>query len=253
MEDDRTVLAIVAHPDDVEFTCAGTLALLREKGWHVEMATMTAGDCGSKELSREEISDVRKKEAAAAAKLIEANYHCLECDDIFLFYDRPTLLKIISLIRKVRPKLVLTMSPSCYMVDHETTSRLVQTACFSGGIVNIKTDADPLSYIPYLYYVDAMECKDKFGKHIAADTLVNISRVIGIKERMLKCHTSQQRWLASHHGMDKYTYSMKALSEKRGIEISTEYAEGFRQHLGHAFPQENILKQELGELVVTLN
>jgi LmbE family N-acetylglucosaminyl deacetylase len=253
MKNNRTVLAIVAHPDDVEFTCAGTLALLKEKGWHVEMATMTAGDCGSKDLSREEISAIRKKEAAAAAELIQANYHCLECDDIFLFYDRPTLLRTISLIRKVRPKVVLTMSPSCYMVDHETTSRLVQTACFSGGIVNIKTDAAPLSYVPYLYYVDAMESKDKFGKQIEAGTLVNISAVIDLKEKMLKCHQSQQRWLASHHGMDQYTHSMKALSEKRGKEISAAYGEGFRQHLGHAFPQENILKQELGEFVVTFN
>jgi hypothetical protein len=59
--------------------------------------------------------------------------------------------------------------------------------------------------------------------------------------------------LMSHNGMDEYTLTMKELSEKRGAEISTKYGEGFRQHLGHAFPQDNIIKQELGELVVASN
>lgn len=250
MDNKKTVLAIVAHPDDAEFTCAGTLALLKERGWHIEMATMTAGDCGSAEHSREEISEIRKKEAASAAKIIDADYHCLECDDIFLMYDRVTLLKTISLIRKVRPKIVLTMSPSCYMVDHETTSLLAQTACFSAGIKNIKTDDNPpYHFIPYLYYVDPMEGKDKFGREIQASTIINISGVMDIKEKMLKSHKSQQSWLMAHNGMDEYTLTMKGLSEKRGAEISTKYAEGFRQHLGHAYPQENILKHELGDLV----
>jgi LmbE family N-acetylglucosaminyl deacetylase len=247
----KTVLAVVAHPDDVEFICAGTLALLKEKGWRIEVATMTAGDCGSREYSREEISKIRKKEAATAAKLLDARYHCLECNDIFLMYDKPTLLKTISLIRKTKPRLVLTMSPSCYMVDHETTSRLVQTACFSAGIVNIEIEnTAPFYYIPYLYYLDPMEGKNKFGEEIEAGTIVNISTVMSIKEKMLKCHKSQRDWLAAHHGMYKYVLTMKQLSEKRGKEISTKYAEGFRQHLGHAFPQENILKEELNDLVV---
>jgi LmbE family N-acetylglucosaminyl deacetylase len=250
-DDNKTVLAIVAHPDDAEFLCAGTLALLKEKGWHIEMATMTGGDCGSMQYSRKKISEIRKREAASAAKILNARYHCLECDDIFLMYDRPTLLKTISLIRKVRPSLVLTMSPSCYMVDHETTSRIVQTACFAAGIVNIKTgDTSPYNYIPYLYYLDPIEGKDIFGNEVKASTIVNISDTMEIKEKMLLCHESQQNWLMAHHGMDEYISSMKEASKKRGMEISTKYAEGFRQHLGHAFPQDNVLKRELNEQAV---
>ena len=60
-EGNKTVLAIVAHPDDAEFNCAGTLALLKEKGWKVEIASMTAGDCGSMEYDRQEISTIRRK------------------------------------------------------------------------------------------------------------------------------------------------------------------------------------------------
>lgn len=251
MNNEKTVLAIVAHPDDAEFLCAGTLALLKEKGWSIEIATMTRGDCGSRQHSREKISEIRKKEAVSAAEILNARYHCLECDDIFLMYDKPTLLKTISLIRKVKPSLVLTMSPSCYMVDHETTSRLVQTACFSAGIVNIKTDdTSPYYYIPYLYYLDPIDGKDIFGNEVKASTIVNISDTMEIKEKMLLCHKSQQRWLMAHHGMDEYIHSMKETSKKRGMEISTKYAEGFRQHLGHAFPQDNVLKRELNEQAV---
>ncbi len=251
MNSENTVLAIVAHPDDVEFTCAGTLVLLQQRGWKVETATMTPGDLGSVRLSREEISRIRKTEAATAASLIGAGYHCLECEDIFLQYDRPTLLKTIELIRKVKPLVVITMSPSCYMVDHETTSSLVQTACFSAGIVNIETrDAEPYPKIPYLYYADPMEGKDKFGNRVTPAMIVDITSVIDIKEEMLKCHDSQRSWLAAHHGMDEYVHSMRETSSKRGKDIGVPYGEGFRQHLGHAFPQENILKTELSDRVV---
>jgi LmbE family N-acetylglucosaminyl deacetylase len=251
MIDNKTVLALVTHPDDAEFGCAGTLALLKEKGWHIEMATMTAGDLGSMEYSRQQISEIRKKEAAAAARLLDADYHCLELDDIFVLYDRPSLLKTIALIRKTRPKIVLTMSPSCYMIDHEITSQLVQTGCFSAGIVNLEIDNAPAyDYIPYLYYMDAMEGKDKFGTEIKPTTIVNISSTMAIKEKMLMCHESQRNWLLAHHGMDQYIITMKEFSGNRGKDIEVDYAEGFRQHLGHAYPQDNILKEVLGDLVV---
>lgn len=247
---DKTALAIMAHPDDAEFICAGTLTLLRKRNWNIEIASMTAGDCGSREYGRKQISSIRKKEAATAAKLLDANYTCLDCDDIFLTYDKPTILRTIALVRRVKPKVVFTMSPSCYMIDHEVTSQLAQTACFSCGIVNIDIEnTDPYFHIPHLYYADAMEGKDKFGKEIKPTTIVNINSVINIKEKMLMSHRSQQSWLRAHNGMDQYLQNMKELSEKRGVQISTAYAEGFRQHLGHAFPQGNILKSELNGLV----
>src|SRR5260221_3395706 len=62
----------MAHPDDIEMTCAGTLVLLRRAGWDVHLATMTAGDLGTATRSRAAISRIRKKEAAASAKLLGA-------------------------------------------------------------------------------------------------------------------------------------------------------------------------------------
>jgi LmbE family N-acetylglucosaminyl deacetylase len=250
----RTVLAVGAHPDDVEIFCAGTLALLRTHGWGVECATMTPGDCGSATLSRTEISAIRRKEAAASAALLDGKYHCMEEDDIFIAYDRPTLLKVIKLIRQVRPAIVFTMSPRDYMVDHETTSAVVRTACFSAGMKKIDTDGiEPLLSIPHLYYMDPMEGKDILGNVIHPTTLVDIGSTMTRKEQMFLCHESQLSWLKSHHGVDEYVVSMRVLATMRGGMVGVQYAEGFRQHLGHAFPQDNILNQELNGFVHLMN
>ena len=246
----KIVLSLGAHPDDAEFFCAGTLALLHKKGWQIHIATMTPGDCGTVQYSREEISRIRRAEAAKAASMLDGRYHCLECDDIFIMYDRPTLLKAIELMRKVQPTIVFTTSPSDYMVDHEMASKIAQTACFACGVVNIETSgAEPFEPVPHLYYMDAAEHKDKFGAEIEPSMIVDISSVMDVKEKMLCCHESQRHWLLTHHGMDEYVNMMKVCDEKRGQEIGCKYAEGFRQHLGHAYPQDNILKAELGDQV----
>jgi len=252
MSNDRVVLSLGAHPDDAEFMCAGTLALLHEQGWQIHIATFTPGDCGTVEYSREEISRIRKSEAAKAVSLLGGQYHCLECDDALIMYDRPTLLKAIALVRKVCPKIVFTLSPSDYMVDHEMSSKLTQSACFCCGIVNIETPgAEPFEPVPHLYYTDAVEGKDKFGAEIAPGLIVDTTSVIDVKTRMLVCHESQRNWLLAHHGIDEYTDQMKKLGHKRGAVIGTKFGEGFRQHLGHAYPQDNLLKVELGDLVHT--
>ena len=249
-KNNKTVLSLGAHPDDAEFFCTGTLALLHQKGWDVHIATMTPGDCGTVQYSREEISRIRRAEAAKAAGILDGTYHCLECGDIFILYDRPTLLKAIEVLRKVKPAIVFTTSPSDYMVDHEMASKLAQTACFACGVVNVETPgAEPFEPIPHLYYMDPAEEKDKFGTGIKAGTIVDITGVMDIKEKMLCCHESQRHWLMTHHGMDEYVNMMKKSGEKRGREINSGFAEGFRQHLGHAYPQDNILKDELGYLV----
>lgn len=248
---DKIVLSILAHPDDAEFMCAGTLALLREKGWQVHIATMTPGDCGTAELGREEISDVRRKESSTAAKILDGEYHCLECDDVFIMYDRETLLKAIELIRKVKPTIIFAPSYQDYFIDHENTSGVVRTACFACGMPNVETDGvEPFDMVPYLYYVDAVDGKDKLGNEILPTVYVDVTEKIDIKEEMLCCHKSQRDWLMAHHGMDEYVESMKRFTHKRGSEVDAQYAEGFRQHLGHGYPQDNILKKELSKLVI---
>ena len=247
---EKVALSLGAHPDDAEFMCAGTLALLHRKGWQIHIATMAPGDCGTVEYSREEISRIRKAEAAESARLLGGSYHCLECGDLFIMYDRPTLLKAIELVRRVRPTIVFTLSPCDYMVDHETASRIAKTACFGCGVVNVETaGVEPFEPMPHLYYMDPVEAKDNFGAEVKAGTIVDITSVMDTKEKMLCCHESQRNWLLKHHGIDDYVISMKKMGQIRGRQIDSDFAEGFRQHLGHAYPQDNILKSELGDLV----
>ncbi|TFF89066.1 MAG: PIG-L family deacetylase [Promethearchaeota archaeon] len=251
---DKIALCIMAHPDDCELTCAGTLALLHQRGWQINISTLTSGDCGSKELDKAAISGIRKKEAANSARILDGNYFCLEEEDVFILYERSTLLKTIKLIRKVKPTIVFAPSPSDYMVDHEITSKLVQTACFAAGMTNIKINGTKsFEPIPYLYYADPLEGKDKMGKDIMPSMVINIDSTIQIKEKMLCCHASQRNWLKKHHAVDDYVIKMKQFAQLRGESINCQYGEGFRMHLGHGAPQKNILKTELKDLVYELD
>jgi LmbE family N-acetylglucosaminyl deacetylase len=132
------------------------------------------------------------------------------------------------------------------MVDHETTSKLIQTACFSAGIMNLEIPETHYEPVPFLYYCDSMEAKNIIGQPIYTSMYADITGEIQVKEKMLACHASQRNWLLKHHKMDEYIISMKQFGKLRGKEINVEYAEGFRQHLGHGFPQENILGEILG-------
>ncbi len=247
---EKIALGIFSHPDDAEMVCAGTLSLLRKAGWEVHIATMAPGDKGTAEHSREVISRIRRAEAARAADVIGASYHCLELEDVYILYDRDSINRTTALLRTIRPSLVFTASPNDYMVDHELTSMIVQTACFSSGIKNMEVDVAPYEPVPYLYYCDPMEGKDIFGKAVVPSMYVDITNEIEAKERMLARHESQRNWLLTHHKIDEYLLAMKRFAGKRGLEISVEYAEGFRQHLGHGFPQDNILPDILGKKVL---
>ncbi len=246
----KTALGIFSHPDDAEMVCAGTLSLLRKNGWEVHIATMAPGDKGTTEHSREAISLIRRSEAASAAMVIGAAYHCLELEDVYILYDRDAINRTTSLIRMIKPSLVFTASPNDYMVDHELTAKIVQTACFACGIKNMEVDIAPFEPVPYLYYCDPMEGKDIFGKTVVPSLYVDITSEIGVKEKMLAMHESQRNWLLKHHKVDEYILAMKRFAAERGLETGVVYAEGFRQHLGHSFPQDNILKEILGKKVI---
>ena len=108
----------------------------------------------------------------------------------------------------------------------------------------------PFEPVPYLYYCDPLEGKDKLGNQIIPSMYVDISSEIDMKENMLSCHLSQADWLMTHHQGNEYIMAMKRFAKKRGNEIQVCYAEGFRQHLGHGFPQENILNNLLPDKVI---
>lgn len=239
----------MAHPDDAEFLCAGTLILLHEKGWEVHIASMTPGDCGSRELPGDQIARMRRQEGQAAAALIGGQYHCVEARDLLVTFEAPLIRRTVELIRKVDPLIVITHSPQDYMLDHEFTSMLARTACFGAPIPNFGTDVEPgapvTGHIPHLYYAAPIEGKNAFGETAPLSLAIDISAVIGRKAEMLACHRSQRAWLQAQHGMDEYLEAMRRWSAAVGARIGAAYAEGFRQHLGHAYPQNNLLGETL--------
>ena len=244
------VLSVLAHPDDAEFLCAGTMIrLIREHGWRAHIASMTPGDCGSADRGPEEIAAVRRAEGARAAALIGATYHCLEERDLQIFYNERALERVTRLLREVRPAVVLTHSPADYMLDHEMTSTVVRAAAFGAPAPNFlagRGHGPALEHIPHLYYCDPIEGKDPLGRDVEPGFCVDVSAVLEDKAAMLAAHASQREWLLKHHGIDQYLQAMRDWGARRGGRLGTASAEGFRQHLGHSYPQDNLLGQLLG-------
>jgi LmbE family N-acetylglucosaminyl deacetylase len=244
------ILAIHAHPDDVEILAGGTLALLAAGGHEITIATMTPGDCGSAEHTAEQIAAIRRAEAASSAALIGARYVCAEFRDLAVFNDDRSRRRVTEILRSARPELVLTASPVDYMCDHEAASVLVRDACFGAPAPNYATlsenPAPPLPSIPHLYFMDPIGAEDREGRPVAADLIVNVSYTFELKRRMLAEHRSQREWLLKHHGMDNYLEQMEQWTSGRGRGAFFAYGEGFRRYQGHAYPQTQLLEQLLG-------
>jgi LmbE family N-acetylglucosaminyl deacetylase len=252
------VLAVMAHPDDIEMTCAGTLILLRRAGWDVHLATMTAGDLGTATRSRAAISRIRRKEAAASARLLGARYTCLGFHDLTIVYGEAAKRRVSALLRIARPDLVIAPSPVDYMADHEETPRIVREAAFASTMPNWKAALGrrrprPAEKLPAILYADPIDNVDHFGRRVTAQLVVDITASVDLKERMLACHDSQRAWLRAQHGEDEYLLWMRRVGADRARDFRSprvRYAEGFRQHLGHGFPREEHLTAALGPRVV---
>lgn len=244
------ILAIGAHPDDVEFMCAGTLAKLKKKGHNIFIATVANGSCGSMEYNAKQIIKIRREEAERAARFLDAPYFCAGIDDLMVDNIASIRLKVVAILRKVNPDIVFTHSVEDYMIDHVSTSILVKDSCFCAPMPNFPSYGTPISHIPYLYYGIPMEGRDMYGKKIKPKILIDITKEMPLKKKMLACHKSQRDWLKKQHGMDQYIETMKDWAKELGSIVRCPYAEGFRQHLGHGFPQDNILNRLLKKKVV---
>ena len=247
-KDNQTVLALVAHPDDAEILCAGTLLRLADLGWDVHIATLTPGDCGTVSETRWAISATRTEEGRAAAAQLNGTYHCLDERDVFVVYDKPTLGKVVDLMRTVNPSLVLTHPERDYMMDHEQVHKLARAATFGFAAPNASTHPLPTgAHVPHLYYCDPVDgVAPVTGEAPTPNVVVDITDVLERKTRMLAAHASQRQWLRAHHGIDEYLDAMKRQAAVRGELIGTQAAEAFVQHRGHGYPGSDLLADRLG-------
>ena len=248
----KNILAIHAHPDDVEVLAGGTLAMLAGTGNRITIVTMTPGDCGSAELAPEEIASIRRKEAAAAAARIGADYFCAEFRDLAIFSDDAARRRVVEILRKVRPDLILTAATVDYMCDHEATNLLVRDACFAAPARNYATGApDPApatDHIPHLYFMSPIGGQDRDDKPAPVDFHVDVGRTFDVKMQMLAEHGSQRQWLLKHHGIDDYLAMTERWTREAGRRAGVEYAEGFLHYKGHPYPISPLLEELLSNV-----
>ncbi len=245
------VLAAAAHPDDIEFTMAGTLLLLKEAGAEIHMWNLANGHCGTVRHSREEIIHIRGAEAEVSARLAGAISHKPLFDDLGIFYDKPSLARVAAIVREVRPTLLLTQSPEDYMEDHQNTCRLLVTAAFAHGMNNFETQPPRPAWDAPLavYHSLPHNLRDGFDRVVKADAFVNTTAVLSRKRELLACHQSQKEWLDVSQGMDAYLIEMERISAEAG-RLSGRFnnAEGWRLHSTLGFaptgfnPLETLLK-----------
>ena len=234
----KTVLAIAAHPDDIEFLMAGTLLMLRERGYQLHYFNLANGCYGTTQYNVPEIVRLRREEAMRAAQLLGAVYHESICDDLAIFYDRPTLAKVAAVIRQVAPTILLTHSPSDYMEDHTNTCRLSVTAAFSRSMPNFITDPPlpPISQQVTLYHAQPYQHRDPLGKLVEPEIFVDTSEQLERKVALLGEHVSQKKWLDESQGQDSYLQTLRELDAELGrLSGLFPSAEGWRRHFHAGF------------------
>ena len=254
----KRVFAIAAHPDDIEFLMAGTLLRFGQAGYELHYMNVANGCCGTTVHSREEIANIREGEGIEAATFLGATFHKSICNDLEIFYDKPTLAKLAAIIREVQPSVILTHSPVDYMEDHMNTSRLVVTAAFARGMPNFETypPAEICSNSVAIYHAQPYSNKDPLGETIIPHIVVDTEDLIEKKIEALALHQSQKRWLDESQGLDSYLQTLKSLDRQVGeMSDSFKYAEGWRQHLHLGFGESDFdpLQADLSQSIQVIS
>jgi LmbE family N-acetylglucosaminyl deacetylase len=223
MEFFMNILGIGAHPDDLELLCGGTLALYARQGHDVTMAVLTNGNLGHPEVEPEEMGRVRRAEFEAAAALIGADTIWMGVDDELSVADLETRLKMVDVLRRANPDVILTHNPDDYHVDHRVAGQLAFEAAPLACVYNLKTKYPSISKQALIYYFDTLG-----AVNFLPTEYVDISETVDIKKRMIRCHTSQGEWMKTATGFDMEDV-IEHVARVRGFAAGVPYAEGFRR------------------------
>lgn len=217
------VLAIGAHPDDIEISCSGTLAKCVKRGDEVYACHLSDGDLGHVEIMPKELGKIRVEEAKRAGSVGGVNVIWGGFHDLDIYADnREARDKVAELIRSIRPDFIITHNPTDYMSDHTATSKLVFDAAFAATIPHYPSKyPEPAGVVP-IYYMEASS-----GMDFVPDLFVDITDEMEIKEKMFSCHESQIVWLKDHDNVD-YVEKIRIVAQYRGFQCGAKYAESFR-------------------------
>lgn len=200
------ILAVCAHPDDLEVCAAGILAKAKEEGLKTGLVIFTRGESGGYAQKCE-----REEEAAKAAEILQLDYFImLDFPDAGLYFSKETVDALIPHLRKCSPRFVLTLLEEDYHPDHTAVSRITKSACFTAGLKKYADDNTDWHYEALLFFG-----ADNRTNRRRPDIYVDISDVIETKKRACMVHKSQ----------DVLPYAM-SLAREYGRDAQTEYAEG---------------------------
>lgn len=219
------ILAFGAHPDDVELSCAGTLAKEVSLGKKVGIVDLTRGELGTRGSA-----EIRDQEALAAAKILGvAIRENLNMRDGFFINNEEHQLKVIEVIRKYRPEIVICNAVDDRHIDHGKGSKLVSDACFLSGLIKIETSKDGIrqeAWRPKLVYHYIQ------WKNLEPDFVVDISGFEAIKSASILAYGSQfynpdNKEPLTPIATKNFLESVHYRAQDLGRLIGVDYAEGF--------------------------
>lgn len=232
--DDR-ILAVVAHPDDAELLCAGTLARAAADGAAIAICALCQGDKGQTTPRTENLVAVRQDELHQSAAIIGALVMSGGFPDSGLFDAPESREWLCAVMREFRPTLVLAHHPNDYHADHRAASALADAATWMSASVGYRGNesdspsahsriADALARPPALWWMDTI------GMHGSTPTLlIDISDFTGIKRAMLECHMTQLA-RATDTGFAPLVELMELQMSTRGMQGGVAAAEAFTPH-----------------------
>lgn len=221
------LIAVVAHPDDAELLCAGTLARARSEGAAIGICVLCKGDKGQPAKPINNLAAVRRREMAAAARALGAQLFSGAAPDGTLSDSAPQRLFLTEIFRRFRPTLILAHAPSDYHPDHRATSALADAASWFCASRGYRTRSAPLPDAPALWWMDTIGMTG-----FEPGLYVDVSPFVAVKERMLSCHKSQLS-RSGDRDFSPIADLMRRQSEARGSQAGVLAAEAFVAH--HAF------------------
>lgn len=214
------VLAIAAHPDDVELTCGGTLVQLKARGKKFGIVDLTGGEMGTRGTS-----ETRRREAERAAEILGAEFReTLDFGDGGLAVSRENELLLMDVIRREKPRLVLTPYPDDRHPDHARAGRFVTDAAFYAGLRKIET-AHPAHRPQQTIYFPTASMHEP-------DFVVNITPAMETRRRAILAFASQFHAEGSVEPQTMLSQKMfleavEARARHFGFLIGVEFGEGF--------------------------
>jgi N-acetylglucosamine malate deacetylase 1 len=216
------VLAVVAHPDDAELLCAGTLARARADGAAVGVCVLCRGDKGQPSEPIADLAKVRRREATAAVKLLGGEAFFAGFPDGELADGPRQRRKLLRLMRTFAPTLVLAHAPEDYHPDHRAAAALADAVSWFAASRGQVTREPRLVAPPSVWRMDTVARID-----FLPGFFVDISGYVDIKHRMLRCHVSQLR-RDRDNDFAPLEELMRRQYQSRGEEGGVTAAEAFR-------------------------